>query len=221
MASSALRWLALTLLFWPLSGSAQDISPGTGSRHDRLVELRKLQEASDWEGILRRVPSTQGPADECFYRGLALSRLGRWELARQAFQAGAGKAPADPRFARELAGALFQLKQFQEAKHALRQSLRLDANDAYAQNFLGTLYFLEENIDAALKYWNASQKPYIDRIAITPQPRLKADILDRAFAVAPASQLLEKDFQNTQAWLDHLGIFPAYRFELRGCLKIR
>jgi hypothetical protein len=31
----------------------------------------------------------------------------------------------------------------------------------------------------------------------------------------PASQLLLKDFRNTQAWLDHLEIFPSYRFELR------
>ncbi|HEU0005328.1 MAG TPA: hypothetical protein VFS12_04990 [Terriglobia bacterium] len=215
MAGDVLRSLALLLLFSPQFGSAQDVPPKTASQDEQVVELKKLQDESDWEGILRLVPSVNGSAEQCFYRGLALSRLKRWELARQAFEAGGRIAPTDPRFPRELAGALFQLKHLPEAKHSLRKALKLNANDVYAQNFLATLYFMEENIDAALKYWNPSQKPVVDQIASSPQPRLRADILDQAFAVAPASQLLVEDFRNTQAWLDHLKIFPSYRFELR------
>jgi Tetratricopeptide repeat len=215
MAGDALRALALLLLFSPQLGSAQDGPPKTASPDGQLIELRKLQEASDWEGILRLVPSANGSAEQYFYRGLALSRLQRWELARQAFEAGRKIAPTDPRFPRELAGALFQLKQPREAKDSLQKALKLNANDAYAQDFLATLYFMEENLEAALKYWNPSHKPVVDQIVSGPQPRLKADILDRAFAVAPASQLLVEDFRDTQAWLDHLEIFPNYRFELR------
>ena len=214
MAGERLRWLMLLLLFSPQSGSAQESIPKTPIPDEPLIELRSLQDASDWEGILRRVPSVNGSVEECFYRGLALSRLQRWELARQAFEAGRILAPSDQRFPRELAGALFQLKRYPDAKYWLRKALKLDANDAYAQNFLATLYFMEENLEAALKYWNLSQKPFVDQIGSSPQPRLKADILDRAFAAAPASQLLLEDFRNTQAWLDHLKIFPSYRFEL-------
>ena len=215
MAGERLRSLVLLLLFSPQIGAAQELPPNTASRDDQLVELRKLQDASDWEGILRLVPPAGGSAEQCFYRGLSLSRLQRWELARQAFEAGEKIAPTDPRFPTELAGALFQLKQFQDAKNSLRKVLTLNVNDAYAQNFLATLYFMEENLEVALKYWNPSHKPVVDQIASSPQPRLKADILDRAFAVAPASQLLLEDFRNTQVWLEHLRIFPSYRFELR------
>ena len=109
---------------------------------------------------------------------------------------------------------MFQLKRYSDAKYWLGKALKLNANDAYAQNFLATLYFMEENLEAALKYWNLSQKPFVEQIGSSPQPRLKADLLDRAFAAAPASQLLLKDFRNTQAWLEHLKIFPSYRFEL-------
>jgi Tetratricopeptide repeat len=210
-----LRWLALILLFSPQLSPAQDPLTKTVSPGDPLGELRKLHDASDWEGILRLIPSAGGPAEHCFYRGLALSRLQRWELARQAFEAGRKGAPSDARFPRELAGTLFQLKQFREAKKSLRRALKLDASDAYAKNFLATLYFLEENLEGALKYWNPDHKPLVDEISSMPQPRLKPDILDRAFAVAPASQLLLQDFRNTQAWLDHLEIFPSYRFELK------
>jgi len=215
MAGERLRLLVLLLLFTPQFGSAQVQHSNTPSRDDQADELWKLREASDWEGILQLVPSEDGSAEHCFYRGLAFSRLRRWEDARKAFEAGGKVAPTDPRFPTELAGALLQLKQFPEAKKSLRRALKLDANDGYTQNFLATLYLLEENLESALKYWNLSQKPVVDQVGSSPQPRLKADLLDRAFAVAPASQLLLKDFRNTQAWLDHLEIFPSYRFELR------
>src|SRR4030095_9987017 len=121
----------------------------------------------------------------------------------------------DGRFPGELAGTLFQLRRYSDAKYWLGKGLKPNANDASAQNFPATLYFMEENRDAALKYWHPSQKPFVDQIGSSPQPRLKADILDRAFAVAPASQLLLNDFRNTQAWRDRLEVFPSDRFELR------
>jgi len=78
MAGERLCCLMLLLLFSPQSGSAQDAIPKTPVP-EQLIELKKLQAASDWEGILRRVPSDNGSVEECFYRGLALSRLQRWE----------------------------------------------------------------------------------------------------------------------------------------------
>lgn len=215
MPGDFLRALALLLFLLPRTGLAQNTAPTNSPLDEQLAEIRQLQAASDWEGILRLIPSTDGSAERCFYRGLALSRLQQWEPARQAFEAGRKKAPSDPRFPRELAGALFQLKHHQQAKDSVRLALKLDANDAYAQDFLATLYFMEENLEAALKYWNPSQKPVVEQITSSPQPRLKPVILDRAFAISPASQLRLEDFRNTQAWLDHLEIFPSYRFELR------
>ena len=216
MAGDALRWLALLLLVSPQSIFAQDSPAKTVPVEEELIELRKLQEVSDWETILRLVPTTDGSAELCFYRGMALSRLQRWQSAREAFEAGRRKAPGDARFSRELAGTLFQLKQFQEAKNSLRTALKLDARDSYTQTFLATLYFMEENFEAALKYWNLSSgKPLVDQIVTSPQLRVKPTLLDRAFAASPASQLLLKDYRNTQAWLDHLQIFTDYRLELR------
>jgi len=213
MPGDALRLLAL--LFLSLhSGLAQGL-PSPSSRDQQLADLKTLLDASDWEGILRLVPPAGGTADQYFYRGLALSRLQRWELALEAFEAGRELNPGDPRFPRELAGVLLQLKRPQDAKDWLRKALDLNPSDRYVQNFLATLYFMEENLEAALKYWNPSQKPVVDQIVSTPQPRLQAVILDRAFAVAPASQLLLQDFRNTQAWLDHLEIFPSYSLELK------
>ncbi len=98
---------------------------------------------------------------------------------------------------------------------ALHRALKLNRQDAYIQDFLATLYFMEENVEAALKYWNPAKRPALEVIKSEPQPRLKPAILDQAFAVAPASVLLLSEFRNTQAALDHLEIFPTYRFELQ------
>src|SRR2546425_5061076 len=41
----------------------------------------------------------------------------------------------------------------------LHAALRLNPQDAYSSEFLATIYFLEGNIEAALKYWNPEDKP--------------------------------------------------------------
>jgi hypothetical protein len=149
-----------------------------------------------------------------YRRGMDLARLGRWEEARQAFLAGAEKAPSDKRFPIELAGVAFKQKDYRTAKACLRRALRLDPEDRYANNFLGTIYFLEDNLEAALKFWNRAVKPQVEQIRMEPQPRVDPALLDRAFAFSPASVLTGRDLLATEARLDALGIFPYYRFQL-------
>src|SRR4029453_3669925 len=56
MAGERLRLCVLLLGFTPQFSSAQDQLSNAPSRDDQVAELRKLQEASDWEGILRQLP---------------------------------------------------------------------------------------------------------------------------------------------------------------------
>lgn len=216
MPGDFLRSLAFLLLLNPALGIGQSATSQNSSQDDLvLAQVRQLTASSNWEGILCLVPSAEVSPELCFYRGLALSRLQQWEQARQSFEMGGKNARSDPRFPREMAGALFQLRRAPEAKKALRRALKLDGQDAYTQEFLATLYFMEDNLEAALKYWNPSRKPAIEQITSDPQPRLNPAILDQAFAVAPASMLGLAEFRNTQASLDQLEIFPSYRFELQ------
>ena len=105
MAGDVLRRWALVFLLSPNLSFAQGTPSALAASEAQLTELKKLQGASQWEEILQRVPTSEGSAEECFYRGLALSRLQRWEPAREAFEAGGRKAPTDARFPRELASA--------------------------------------------------------------------------------------------------------------------
>lgn len=154
-----------------------------------------------------------GP-DDAFQRGMDLARQGRLEAARAEFQAGAQAYPADSRFPLELAGIAFKRNEFGLSKRYLRHALRLDPRNAYAHEFLASLYVLDGNLAAALKYWNPIGKPRIESIVLSPEPRLDPVLLDRALLFAPASTLTLHDYEGTLARLRQLSVFPRIRAEL-------
>ena len=104
--------------------------------------------------------------DEQFTRGMALARAGRLDEARAALENGWRAAPSDKRFPIELAGLAYVARDHSRAKRLLHRALEIDSADLYANDFLGTLYFLEENYEAALKYWNRAGKPALSRVSI-------------------------------------------------------
>src|SRR5436190_12467955 len=124
------------------------------------VEVRRLAAEQRWQDIaLLLGPLQSRSADLNFYYGTALARLERWREAASAFQAGLRLAPHAPRFPIELAGVAFKQKHYPRATGLLRQALKLAPQDSYANDFLGTIYFLQGNLDASLKYWNRVGKP--------------------------------------------------------------
>ena len=180
-------------------------------------EVRQLAAEQRWKEIvvvLEHVSSRN--ADLNFYYGTALAHLQRWHEAEIAFQSGLRLNPGDPRFPIELAGVAFKQKRYPEAARRLRQALKLAPKDNYANDFLGTIYFLQDNLDGSLKYWNRVGKPQIAEVKMDPQPKISPALLDRAFAFSPAGMLRRADFHATDARVQALGIFPRYHFDLRA-----
>src|SRR5205814_1393814 len=130
---------------------------------------------------LARGPADQSP-DFDFLAALALAHLEKWDEAKLAFDAGFRKAPGDSRFLVELAGVAYKQKDFRAAKKHLHAALKLNPRDPYSSEFLATIYFLEDNLEAALKYWNPEDKPRLGSVAFKPSLRLKESLRDRAVA---------------------------------------
>ncbi len=145
---------------------------------------------------------------------MALASSGQPIEAVASFEAGLRKAPRDKRFPIELAGLAFRAKDPERAKHLLHQALHIDASDTYANDFLATLYFLDGNIEAALKYWNRTGKPIVQTVTSEPTPRLDPALLDRAFTFAPGSPLTLRQLRETEQRIQSLHIYPSYRFEI-------
>jgi tetratricopeptide (TPR) repeat protein len=186
--------------------SQQDSPPATASTQ----QIPQLFEQERWLQIVHALePLPDRGPDLDYYYGTALAHLGRWDGARKVLLAGHRLAPRDKRFPLELAGVAFKQKRYSEAATWLRRGLRTDPADAYANDFLGTVYFLQGNVEAALKYWNRIRRPQIESLRPEHPLRIRAALLDRALTFAPASPMLLPDLLTSRERVEGLGVFSA------------
>jgi tetratricopeptide (TPR) repeat protein len=177
--------------------------------------VRQFYDQHNWAEVVRlAAPLASRTPDVNFDYGLALAHLQQWPQARAALIAGSRQCPRQKRFPIELAGIAFERKLYPEAASWLQHGLKLDPADNYANNFAGSVYLLMGNLNAALKYWNRVDKPYVADLRFDPQLHVQRLILDRSFVFSPAAVLHLNDLAATEARLHGLGIFPAYNIAL-------
>ncbi len=193
------------------TNSAQEFS----SEAARLAAAQRAFDAGQYDDAARLAQGSSHPsADLDFVAGLSLAKLQRWGDARGALEVGHRKSPGEARFLVELAGVDYKLKDFRSAKRELRAAVKLDPQDRYTREFLGTLYFLDGNLEAALKYWNAIEKPRLRNVSVQPPAKVDPALLQDALGFN-APQILTKDaLLGAEARLDNLGIYPYRRVEL-------
>lgn len=111
----------------------------------------------------------------------------------------------------------FREKRYAEAAAHMRRALRERPGDPYANEFLGTIYFLHGNLEAALQYWNRlGNRPQIAEIHLPPDLRIDPVLLDRAFTFAPGDTLRPADLRDTSARLAALGVFSRESLQLEA-----
>jgi hypothetical protein len=191
--------------------------PDDSPSQARVRAVKALYDSMRWEEVLAATQSAPvTPGDFGLYRGLALAHLQRWDEAQKVFEATLSHNPGDLRLMTELAGLAYRRKQFKKAKAYLRRVLASEPGDEYANNLLASIYFFENNLDAALKYWNHIGKPRLSDLSFQPQPHLKPILLDRAFQFSPGGVWKSADFLTTRARLAGLGAFQAQRYDLEA-----
>jgi tetratricopeptide (TPR) repeat protein len=201
----------LSLVLTAVAGNSQT----SETPSEKLVRVQRLFQQQKWLELVRVIESSPlRDADLEYYYGSALARLGNWQAARQAFLRGRQSRPTDKRFPIELGGVAYRQQRYREATGWLRRGLQIDPADSYANEFLATIYFLNGNLEAALKYWNHIGKPFVEQIHTDRELKIDPALLDRAFVFAPASVLRRADFLTSQRRLEALGVFPAYRISL-------
>jgi hypothetical protein len=199
----------------PTVPSATTPAQKFSSEAERIAAAQAAFDAGQFEDAasIARGPDSQS-ADLDFLAGLSLAKLQRWDDARAAFARGQRKAPQQARFLVELGGVDYKRKDTRAAKRELRAALKLQPRDAYTREFLGTLYFLDGNLEAALKYWNPIEKPRLRNVSVQPRAKLDPALLQNAIGFN-APQILSGDaLLGAEARLDTLGIYPHLRAEL-------
>ncbi len=152
-----------------------------------------------------------GLAQDHFTRGMELARAGQWEQAREQLLLGRLEAPRDARFPAELAGIAYRTGDQDRATAYLKEAQRLDPGDTYVNDFLGTLYFLDTNFEAALKYWNRAGRPVLNAVQVLPPPPVEPVLFSRALGVTPGEVLDLKGYRNTVAWLRSLNALGTFQ----------
>ena len=206
------RYIFISLSFLLALSCAPRFSYG---QIDSESQLEQLAERERWTEIVRQIESNPvRHADADYYYGIALAQLGRLGDARRALLSGHRLQPGDKRFLIELGGVAFKQKRYSEAERWLQRALRIDLHDAYVNDFLATIYFVQGNLEASLKYWNRIDRPQIEDVSTPMELKIRPALLDRAFLFSPASVLRLQDLLTSEKRVSGLGVFPQYNFSL-------
>ncbi len=210
---SLLSILVILFLLTPgLNGAAQ-----CAERSQADADVHNLYAQQRWDDVVAAAQRLAWRSAEVnFELGMALAHLQRWDQAHSALLAGRRECREQKRFPIELAGVAFQQKKYSEASKWIEKGLRLDPHDEYVNEFAGTVFLLMGNLEAALKYWNRMQRPYIDSLRVDPQLKVQRLLLDRAFVFSPQAVMQRRDFDSTVARIEGLGIFPVYSIKLNA-----
>jgi hypothetical protein len=168
-----------------------------------------------WLAISTAVYAQVVPAADAVVReAVALARAGRLDEAASKLREGRTRYPEDARFPLELAGLAYRDKELRRARELLHSALRLKPQDSYGNEFLGSLYLLDANLPAALKYWNRVGKPVVGKVGFVPALRLDPVLLARLPAVSSGQVLTLRRLARTEAAMRDSGIFADMRFRL-------
>ena len=200
---------AIVLAIWAASLVRPQTAPDLEHR------VRSLYEQGQWKEAARLAAEAEAPsADLRLYRGLSLARLGQLDEAETEFLSARQLFPGDPRFTVELAGVAYRNQDNRAAKRFLHEALRSVPDDTYGNDFLATLYVLDGNLPAALKYWNRIHQPLIRNLRFAPEVTLDSVLRERTFEISPGQVLTLERLGLTKANLDRLGVLAEYQFDL-------
>ena len=113
------------------------------------------------------------------------------------------------------ASEAFRREDYSEARLYAERAFRADPSNTTAAELLATVYFLSDNMEAALTYWNRVEKPLIRDVGVDPAVRMDPVRLDHAFAFARGNVLKVDEYRRTLRQLDLTGTFSNYKFDLR------
>jgi len=111
------------------------------------------------------------------------------------------------------ASSAFRRGDYPEAKRDAHRAGRADPLNNTTNELLATLYLLDDNVEAALKYWNRTGQPALRNVDVQPKLRVDPVVLDREFAFSRGSVMTMDDFLQTRRRLEQARFLSTYAFD--------
>ena len=147
----------------------------------------------------------------------ALDDISRQGLGRAdaALRAVAAMCPVDSRPLGELAGVRFAEKQWNEAAVLAREALGRDANSAYAADVLASSLFMMDDVDGAIRAWNANGTPRLDSVHISGLTRTRYSLVAEALDLKPDTILSADQYRLASRRAASMPDLSSIRLSLR------
>jgi hypothetical protein len=153
------------------------------------------------------------------------ARQSRWHAQdaltrrRRPFEKGGGGIPKTRDFRSSSQGLRTGRKSWDARASCCIPLCGCDRRIRTGNEFLGSLYLLEGNLPAALKYWNRVGKPVVGDVRFVPAPRVDPVLLARLPAVSAGQVLTLRRLVRTEAAMRDSGIFADVRFRLSAAVR--
>ena len=113
------------------------------------------------------------------------------------------------------ASAAFRRADYDLARRLAQQTLKVDPENATANELVATTWLLRDNVDAALKYWNRVDQPVIDDVRFENDTRWDPIALERSIPVSRATILRLSDYRLARKQLEASRAFSTFALDLK------
>jgi tetratricopeptide (TPR) repeat protein len=170
----------------------------------QIDEARQAMDRGEYVAainILTAEVANRPTADAYLYLGMAYANTKEYDKAEKVFKEGDARYSSDPRFNNELAGVYLANDDVDQARSSLNRALQIDPGNNYASDLLATLNMSEGNVQAALRFWNKSNRPVIDDILHNYYLSFGSWVVRKSVAFRPAGVLRYQAWKTTEARL--------------------
>ncbi|HEX9899031.1 MAG TPA: C39 family peptidase, partial [Candidatus Methylomirabilis sp.] len=187
----------------------------SGSGGWALLVLPSLETGSPSPAV---PPPSADPRDECgilVEAGVLLAQDGDTAEAERRFLQAETSCPQSPAPVRERAGLRFLSGDWPGAIRLAEQALALDPNDAHTWQLLAGSFFLEGDVEGALRAWNHVSEPRTDLTHIDGLSRIRYSTIAGQLDLPPRRVLTPRAFRQARRRLAEVPAQADSRLSLR------
>ncbi len=210
------HFLLLLLLFDPILTAESRVHQSEFDsllrKGRQLIDQQKLTAA---EEIIREALKQRSEQPEALLLlGIVLGKQGRWEASQEVFERVLLLQPDFVSAHLELAGVQYKMGRNYESIRTLRRALVLDPNNDYAQRFLATILYLEEQQIEALYHWNRLGEPRINQIHYSTSAKTTAELLGHLFPLNEGEVLHRQQILSILWKQERFNLGPPFQWRL-------